>query len=71
MNVNANTYEENISYSKMSIISKCMVKHTTIIALGLKGRSKATQVQKRPKNRVGYSSIMHFEGRLASGPDDI
>jgi hypothetical protein len=23
------------------------------------------------KKRVGYPSIMHFEGRLASGPDDI
>jgi hypothetical protein len=23
------------------------------------------------KKRVGYPSAMHFEGRLASGPDDI
>jgi hypothetical protein len=23
------------------------------------------------KKRVGYPSIMHFEGRLASGPDDV
>jgi hypothetical protein len=23
------------------------------------------------KKRVGYPSVMHFEGRLASGPDDI
>jgi hypothetical protein len=23
------------------------------------------------KKRVGYPSDMHFEGRLASGPDDI
>jgi hypothetical protein len=22
------------------------------------------------KKRVGYPSVMHFEGRLASGPDD-
>jgi hypothetical protein len=23
------------------------------------------------KKHVGYPSVMHFEGRLASGPDDI
>jgi hypothetical protein len=28
-------------------------------------------VDLKKKNRVGYPSIMHFEGRLASGPDDI
>jgi hypothetical protein len=53
-----------------------MVEHTTITALRLKRRSKATR---RPffgyvdlkKKRVGNPSVMHFEGRLASGPDDI
>jgi hypothetical protein len=50
-----------------------MVRHTTIIVLRLKRRSK------RPffgdvdlkKKLVGYLSVMHFEVRLASGPDDI
>jgi hypothetical protein len=28
-------------------------------------------VDLKKKNRVGYPSIMHFEGRLASGSDDI
>jgi hypothetical protein len=23
------------------------------------------------KKRVGYPTVMHFEGRMASGPDDI
>jgi hypothetical protein len=50
-----------------------MVGHTTITVLGLQRRSKATPKDlfgyvDLKKKRVGYPSVMDFEGRLASDP---
>jgi hypothetical protein len=50
-----------------------MVGHTTITALGLKRRSKEDLFWfvDLKKKRVGNPTVMHFDGRLAAGPDDI
>jgi hypothetical protein len=58
--VNATAYERNLSHSERSI-SSSMVEHTMIIAQKSRRRSRAIR---RP-------SVMHFEGRLASGPEEI
>jgi hypothetical protein len=73
--VNANAYRRNLSHSERSI-NISMVEHTMITAQKLRRRSRAIR---RPffgyvdlkKKRVGYPSVMHFEGRLTSGLEEI
>jgi hypothetical protein len=52
-----------------------MVEHTMITTQESKRRSRAIQsplwICRLKKKRFGYPSVMHFEGRLASGPEKI
>jgi hypothetical protein len=48
-----------------------MVGQETTTTLELKRRSCGCDYVDLKKKRVGYPSVMHFEGRLAFGSDDI
>jgi hypothetical protein len=57
-------------------ISSSMVEHTMITAQESSRRSRAIRrpffgFENLKKKRVGYPSVMHFEGRLASGLEKI
>jgi hypothetical protein len=66
--VTANAYGRILSHSKRS---------TT--ALESRRRSRAIKSDPKTffgyvdlkKKRIGYSSVMHFEGKFASGPEEI
>jgi hypothetical protein len=75
MTVNANSCQENFFHSKEYQImhygrayDDCRVGLEEAIEIDPKTFFGYVDLKKK---RVGYPSVMHFEGRLASGPDDI
>jgi hypothetical protein len=72
--VNANAYGKNLYHSEKSINSSSMVEHTMITAQESRRRSRSKDlfwIRDLKKKRVGYPSVMHFEGHLASGLEKI
>jgi hypothetical protein len=74
MTVNANSCQENFFHSKEYQImhygrayDDCRVGLEEAIEIDPKTFFGYVDLKKK---RVGYPSVMHFEGRLASGPDD-
>jgi hypothetical protein len=64
MTVNANNFEGNFFHSEKSIYDDYCVG----IEEAIKSDFCFVDLKKKC---VGYLSVMHFDGRLASGPDDI
>jgi hypothetical protein len=73
--VNANTYGGNFFNSEKSI-SECTVTTYDDYCVGIEEAIKSDPraffgFVDLKKNGVGYPSVLHFEGRLASGFEDI
>jgi hypothetical protein len=73
-NVNANAYGRNFSHSETSF-SSSMVEHTMITAQESRRRSRERFEGLfwicRLKEKARWPSVLHFEGRLPSGSEEI